>query len=57
MNLAEPPPENDVVRLDTLTADHKEVVLATPVAESMWQWMPVMPTGTSLEAYMTIVWT
>ena len=52
MNLAEPPPENDVVRLDMLTADHKEVVLATPVAESMWQWMPVMPTGTSLEAYM-----
>ena len=52
MNLADPAPENDVVRLDTLTAEHKEVVLATGIAESMWQWMPVMPPGTSLEAYM-----
>lgn len=52
MNLAEPAPENDVVRLDTLVVEHKPVVLATPVAESMWQWMPVMPDGTDLEAYM-----
>ncbi|MDX1294382.1 MAG: hypothetical protein R3265_16315, partial [Hyphomonas sp.] len=52
MNLAEPAPENDVVRLDTLVVEHKPVVLATPVAEYMWQWRPVMPDGTDLEAYM-----
>ena len=52
MNLADPAPENDVVRLDTLTAAHKPIVLADSLAESMWKWMPVMPTGTSLEAYM-----
>ena len=52
MNLSNPAPENDVVRLEILTAEHKPTVLATEVAESMWEWMPVMPTGTSLEAYL-----
>jgi N-acetyltransferase len=52
MNLADPVPENDVVRLDPMSPEHKDILLKSELAESMWRWMPVMSTGTSLEAYI-----
>ena len=51
MNLANPAPENDVVRLDPMSPEHKDMLLKSELSESMWRWMPVMSTGTSLEAY------
>ncbi|KCZ46181.1 hypothetical protein HY2_05735 [Hyphomonas pacifica] len=52
MYLNAPPPENDVVRLENLSETHRSDLQDSSVAASMWEWMPVIPTGTSLDAYI-----
>lgn len=52
MYLNVPLPENDVVRLETLIEAHRAELRESSVSDAMWQWMPVIPTGTSLDAYI-----
>lgn len=39
------------VRLDPLREAHREVLASSGAAEAMWNWMPVMATGTNFNAY------
>ena len=43
--------ENDVVRLERLTADHKDALLRPATEDALWSWMPYRPSGTRLETY------
>ncbi|MEO1189106.1 MAG: hypothetical protein AAFW60_08530, partial [Pseudomonadota bacterium] len=43
--------ENDIVRLEPLNADHRDVIFASEIEESIWKWMPALPGGTSLSHY------
>jgi N-acetyltransferase len=39
------------VRLDLLTEVHRTPLANSGAVEAMWQWMPVIPTGTNFKAY------
>lgn len=52
MNLNAPAFENEIVRLETLTEAHREMLRVSTVSTSMWEWMPVISTGTSLDSYI-----
>ena len=39
------------VRLDRLTEAHREILAKSGAIEAMWNWMPLMDTGTSFNAY------
>ncbi|MEL7033394.1 MAG: GNAT family protein [Pseudomonadota bacterium] len=43
--------ENDLVRLEPLTADHRDIIFASDIEKSVWKWMPALPGGTSLSHY------
>lgn len=52
MKLCAHGPENDIVRLESLTEAHREQMRDSAVSEAMWEWMPVISTGTSFDAYV-----
>lgn len=39
------------VRLDRVSEAHREILAASGAIEAMWNWMPLMDTGTSFNAY------
>ncbi len=43
------------IRLDPLTEAHRSLLLAAGASEAMWNWMPVIPSGTSFDAYLDSV--
>lgn len=51
MKLDAPGLEVADVRLDLLTDAHRPALAASGAVEAMWQWMPVIPTGTNFKAY------
>ena len=51
MRLDEKDFHNDVVRLDLLEESDRARLEASGAVKSMWDWMPVIPTGTSFHAY------
>ena len=52
MHLNAPGLENDVVRLETLTEAHREQIRASTASEAMWEWMPLISSGTSFDSYV-----
>lgn len=51
MKLDAPGLEVAGVRLDRLTEAHRAALADSGAVEAMWQWMPVIPTGTNFKAY------
>tara|TARA_R110001606_G_scaffold272350_1_gene420872 strand:- start:28 stop:618 length:591 start_codon:yes stop_codon:yes gene_type:complete len=51
MRLDEKDFHNDVVRLDLLAESDRARLEASGAVQSMWDWLPVMPTGTNFHAY------
>ncbi|MEM7327396.1 MAG: hypothetical protein AAF437_01575 [Pseudomonadota bacterium] len=51
MELSAPGLENQIVRLEPLSADHRNDIFASEIEESVWKWMPALPGGTSLSNY------
>ena len=45
------PMENDWVRLEQLTLDHKDDLFRPATQEALWNWMPYRPSGSGLEQY------
>jgi N-acetyltransferase len=39
------------VRLDRLSEAHRAMLAASGAVESMWDWMPVIPSGTNFDSY------
>ncbi|MEZ5946091.1 MAG: GNAT family protein [Hyphomonas sp.] len=52
MKLHKPALENDLVRLELLKEDHREMIRQSGATESMWEWLPVISTGTSFDSYL-----
>lgn len=57
MDFNAPGLENRIVRLHTLEADHKCLLEKTGAIDAMWNWLPVLGSGTSYEAYFDKVMT
>nr|WP_321360185.1 GNAT family protein [uncultured Hyphomonas sp.] len=51
MKLDDPGLENELVSLKVLTEADRDVLASTSAVEAMWQWMPVIATGTNFHAY------
>lgn len=51
MKLDDPGLENELVSLKVLTEADREVLAGTDAVEAMWQWMPVIATGTNFHSY------
>ena len=51
MRLDAPGPENEFVRLKVLTESDRALLADTTAVEAMWQWMPVIATGTNFNSY------
>lgn len=51
MKLDAPGLEVAGIRLDPLTEAHRRPLADSGAVEAMWQWMPVIPTGTNFDAY------
>ncbi|MBD3770167.1 MAG: GNAT family N-acetyltransferase [Rhodobacterales bacterium] len=51
MKLDDPGFENELVSLRVLTEADRETLAGTTAVESMWQWMPVIATGTNFHSY------
>jgi|TARA_R110002020_G_scaffold83397_1_gene206763 N-acetyltransferase len=51
MRLDEKDFHNDVVRLDLLVEADRARLEASGAVQAMWDWLPVMPTGTNFHAY------
>lgn len=51
MKLDAPGLENEFVRLEVLEEHHRDLVVESTAVDSMWQWMPVIATGTNIHAY------
>ncbi|MFN7056518.1 GNAT family N-acetyltransferase [Hyphomonas sp.] len=43
------------VRLDFINERHRAVIAQSGATEAMWNWMPVMPEGTSFNAYFDFI--
>ncbi|WP_321487931.1 GNAT family protein [uncultured Hyphomonas sp.] len=51
MKLDDPGLENELVSLKVLTEADRDVLASTSAVEAMWQWMPVIATGTNFHSY------
>lgn len=51
MKLEDPGLENELVSLKVLTEDDRDILAGTSAVEAMWQWMPVIATGTNFHSY------
>lgn len=51
MKLDDPGFENELVTLKVLTEADRDVLANTSAVEAMWQWMPVIATGTNFNSY------
>lgn len=57
MTLDEPGLAEAGFRLDPLDETHRAVLAASGATEAMWNWMPVMPAGTSFNSYFDFILT
>ncbi len=55
MTLDEPGLAEAGFRLDPLDETHRAVLAASGATEAMWNWMPVMPAGTSFNSYFDFI--
>ena len=51
MDLSAPGLENPIVRFESLTAEHRNLVFASEIEEAVWRWMPALQGGTNLQNY------
>lgn len=51
MKLDDPGFENELVSIKLLTQADRDVLANTSAVEAMWQWMPVIATGTNFHSY------
>jgi len=51
MELDDPGLENSLVRLDPMSADHRQVLHDSGAVDAMWAWMPMISSGTSYDSY------
>ncbi len=51
MKLDAPNLHNDVVRLERIEDRHREILREAGGSEAMWDWMPVIATGTNYDSY------
>lgn len=51
MKLDDPGFENELVSFKVLTEADRDVLAGTNAVEAMWQWMPVIATGTNFHSY------
>ncbi|MEL6857083.1 MAG: GNAT family protein [Pseudomonadota bacterium] len=47
--------ENDLLRLEPISSEHRDLIFASDVEASIWKWMPALPGGTSLAHYFDFV--
>ena len=55
MRLDEPGLHNDVVRLDLLEESDRARLGGSSAVSSMWDWLPVIPSGTNFNAYFDLM--
>tara|TARA_R110000803_G_scaffold36222_1_gene77862 strand:- start:121 stop:711 length:591 start_codon:yes stop_codon:yes gene_type:complete len=55
MRLVEPGLHNDVVRLDPLEESDRARLGGSGAISAMWQWLPVIPSGTNFNAYFDLM--
>ena len=55
MRLDEPGLHNDVVRLDLLEESDRARLGGSGAVSSMWDWLPVIPSGTNFNAYFDLM--
>lgn len=55
MKLNAPNLQNDVVRLAPIEHSHREDLREAGSSQAMWDWMPVIATGTNFDAYFDYV--
>ena len=51
MNLSSPGLENAIVRLEPIAEQHRAIIFASEIEESIWKWMPALQGGTNLQNY------
>ena len=51
MDLSAPGLENNLVRLEPLAENHRALIFASEIEESVWKWMPALRGGTNLQNY------
>lgn len=51
MDLAAPGLENEIVRLEPMTENHRALIFASEIEEAVWKWMPSLRGGTNLTNY------
>ena len=51
MELDHPGLENEWVRLNLLSADHRQTVYDSGAIDAMWTWMPMISSGTNFDSY------
>ncbi len=51
MKLDAPNLQNEVVRMELLADRHRELLRENGSSKAMWDWMPVIATGTNFDAY------
>lgn len=55
MDLSAPGLENEIVRLEPITAEHWEIISDSDIEKSVWKWMPALPGGTNLRNYFDAI--
>jgi len=51
MDLDDPGLENALVRMEAFTPDHREILHNSGAVDAMWQWMPMISSGTNYDSY------
>lgn len=47
--------QNEILRLDPICAQHRDLIFASEIQESIWKWMPALKGGTNLENYFEFI--
>ncbi|MEL6861417.1 MAG: GNAT family protein [Pseudomonadota bacterium] len=55
MDLTAPGLENPIVRLEPIEDQHRALIFASEIEESVWKWMPALPGGTNLQNYFDFI--
>ena len=55
MELSAPGLQNALLRLDPICDEHRDVIFASNVQESIWKWMPALRGGSNLSNYFDFI--
>lgn len=55
MELSAPGLQNAIVRLDPITAAHRDMIFDSEIEDSIWKWMPALRGGSTLKNYFKFV--